>query len=226
MLGAAGTLVVQEWIEGPDSGIYFALFHRGTAARSRHIFIGRKLAAYPPGLGSTAVCVAAPEASELLRPLTEKFLDIAEYQGLGSLEFKWDSRRRRFVIIEPTVGRTDWQEEIATLNGLNLPLIAYCDELGLPVPMEKSVEAAAWRHSILHLGRVPHLSERLYDGYFRLDDPLPGLAFSLDFALHCSRRLLTQQWFERRKANSRKRRIAQGTPYHGTGSRAWRRSKT
>jgi D-aspartate ligase len=224
MLGAAGTLVAQEWIEGPDTGICFALFYAGAVRGSRHVFFGRKIAAYPPGLGSTAVCLPAPDAADLLRPLTEKFLDITGYQGLGSLEFKWDSRRGRYVIIEPTVGRTDWQEEIATLNGLNLPLIAYYDELGLPAPAEQAVNAAGWRHSILHLGRATHLRERLYDGYFRLDDPLPGVVFSLDFALHCARRLFTRRWFERRRAQSRKRRIAQGTLHHGGG--AWRRSKT
>ena len=35
MLGAAGTLVVQEWIEGPDSGICFALFHCGSRRADR-----------------------------------------------------------------------------------------------------------------------------------------------------------------------------------------------
>ncbi len=39
-----------------------------------------------------------------------------QYEGLGSLEFKWDAQGRRFLIIEPTVGRTDMQEEIPTLN--------------------------------------------------------------------------------------------------------------
>jgi len=228
MLGAAGSLVVQEWIDGPDSGICFALFHCNSESGSRRIFFGRKVAAYPPGLGSTAVCVPAAEEADLLRPLTEKFLDITGYRGLGSLEFKWDARRNRFVIIEPTVGRTDWQEEIATLNGVNLPLIAYRDELGLSAPIEEIVDPAAWRHSLLHLSRAAAVRERLYDGYFRLDDPLPGLAFGLDFALHCARRLLTWQWSERRKAHSRKRRIAQvthqGTLHHG--GNAWRRSKT
>ncbi len=87
MLNSGGTLVVQEWIDGPDSCIYFALFHCGPGPASRSIFFGRKLAAHPTGLGSTAVCVPAPEVAELLRPLTEKFLDISLYQGLGSLEF-------------------------------------------------------------------------------------------------------------------------------------------
>jgi predicted ATP-grasp superfamily ATP-dependent carboligase len=206
MLNAAGTLVVQEWIDGPDSSIYFALFHCGAAPPSRNIFFGRKIAAHPPGLGSTAVCVPAPEAIELLRPLTEKFLDISEYQGLGSLEFKWDAQARRFVIIEPTVGRTDWQEEIATLNGLNLPLIAYCYELGLPVPPQPPAGAAAWRESLLHLWRGSGL--RAYDGYWRFDDPLPALAFYVDLALRNARRLVRRPLFERRKPPFRRRRIA------------------
>jgi predicted ATP-grasp superfamily ATP-dependent carboligase len=208
MLGAGGTLVVQEWIEGPDSSIYFALFHCGETASSRNIFFGRKIAAHPPGLGSTAVCVPAAEATDLLLPLTEKFLDIAQYRGLGSLEFKWDSRGRRFVIIEPTVGRTDWQEEIATLNGVNLPLIAYCHELGLAVPAQRSVNAAAWRESIRHIARCVDLGERIYDGYFRVDDPLPAFVFCFNFAVRNVHRLFAQPLFERRKPPFRRRRIA------------------
>jgi len=208
MLNAGGTLVVQEWIDGPDSSIYFALFHCGPKPASRKIFFGRKVAAHPAGLGSTAVCVPAPEAADLLRPLTEKFIDISHYEGLGSLEFKWDPRARRFVIIEPTVGRTDWQEEIATLNGLNLALIAYCHELGLPPPPQQTFDAAAWRESFLHLGRSSGLAVRTHDGYWRIDDPLPALAFGIDLACRSVRRLFAQPVLERRKPPFRRRRIA------------------
>lgn len=208
MLRAAGPLVAQEWIDGPDSCIYFALFYCGASAATRRLFFGRKIAASPPGLGSTAVCVPAAEATELLQPVTEKFIELTRYRGLGSLEFKWDSRARRFVIIEPTVGRTDWQEEIATLNGVNLPLIAYCHELGLPLPADDAVPAAAWRASFLHLGRCRELQDRVYDGYWRLDDPLPMIAACVDRVRRAGNRLVAQPLFERRKPPFRKRRIA------------------
>lgn len=183
------TPVVQEWIDGPDSNIYFALFHCGLSPMSRSIFFGRKIAANPPHVGSTAVCVPAPEAAELLRPLTEKFLDVSQYEGLGSLEYKWDARDRRFVIIEPTVGRTDFQEEIATLNGLNLALIAYRYELGLPIPEQKQVEAAAWRESFRRILVRPGFAMPTYDGYWRIDDPLPALAYCIDLVIRAVRRL-------------------------------------
>jgi D-aspartate ligase len=189
LLKIAGPLVVQEWIDGPDSNIYFTLFHCGATPKTRSIFCGRKLAARPRRIGSTAVCVPAPEAADKLGPLTERFLDVSEYEGLGSLEFKRDPRTQRFIIIEPTVGRTDSQEEIAALNGLNLPLIAYRYELGLPPPEEPLHNTAAWRESFLHIGRSSGL--RSYDGYWRTDDPLPALAFATEVASRSAARLLS-----------------------------------
>lgn len=189
-LGLGETPVVQEWIDGPDSNIYFALFHCGQLPASRRIFFGRKIAASPPRVGSTAVCVPAPEAAGALRPVTEKFLDASHYEGLGSLEFKWNPRDGRFVIIEPTVGRTDSQEEIAALNGLNLALAAYCYELGLPVPEQKHVDAVAWRELLRSIPIRSGLGSRTYDGYWRIDDPMPAFVYCVDLAIRAGRRLM------------------------------------
>jgi predicted ATP-grasp superfamily ATP-dependent carboligase len=59
--------------------------------------------------------------------------DRARFQesGFGGIEYKRDARDGRFLIIEPTVGRTNWQKEVATLAGVNIPLMAYRHELGL-----------------------------------------------------------------------------------------------
>jgi D-aspartate ligase len=203
MLNTAGELVVQEWIDGPDGNIYFSLFHRGKELASTHIFFGRKIASHPPQLGSTAVCVAAPEAADSLEPLTRKFLDVADYQGLGSLEFKWDAQTQRFVIIEPTVGRTDWQEEIATLCGVNLPLIAYRYELGQPsLPRSPIDRSVAWRASLRHWQHRPELPAdgRIYDGYWRSDDPMPAAVFYAGSVLRGAFRRLRRPAFERRQS--------------------------
>lgn len=189
-LSLGETPVVQEWIDGPDSNIYFALFHCGLSPASRSIFFGRKIAAHPPSVGSTAVCVPAPEAAEMLRPVTEKFLAASQYEGLGSLEFKWNPRERRFVIIEPTVGRTDSQEEIAALNGLNLVYVAYRYELGLPIPEQTTVEAVAWRESLRSIGIRSSLCFQTYDGYWRIDDPMPAFIYCVDLAIRAVRRLM------------------------------------
>jgi D-aspartate ligase len=178
MLTRVPALVVQEWVEGPDTEILFTLFTCDREGSLIGIFPGRKLVCSPPAVGTTAVCAAAPEVAEELYRHTREFVARVGYRGLGSLEFKRDVRSGRIVIIEPTVGRTDWQEEIATLCGVNLPLLAYRSALGpAPPPMHDLTFAPfAWR-----AGRqfaVPRGSvapgTRVIDGYFRWLDPLPA----------------------------------------------------
>jgi len=180
LLQTVGEFVVQEWIEGPTSNIYFCLFYRGGDPARTICFSGRKILSHPPKAGSTALCIAAPEVAEQLEAFTAAFIERCDYRGLGSLEFKWDPTRRMFVVIEPTVGRTDWQEEVATLNGANIPLFAYRDLTGLPNDAPAgAAQPAAWRESWHRWSGRSALRAGLpvYDGYWRLGDPLPSLAY-------------------------------------------------
>lgn len=179
MLRAASPLIIQDWVEGPDSEIFFALFTCDRDGGMAGFFAGRKLVCSPPEIGSTAICVPAPEVADILRRETARYVELTHYQGLGSLEFKRDGRSARFLIIEPTVGRTDWQEEIATLCGVNLPLIAYHLALGEPVsaPRHPPGPVSIWRDSWEF--QVPRAmapaGAPVIDAYFRWHDPLPGV---------------------------------------------------
>ena len=180
MLSAPGGIIVQEWIEGPESNIYFTLFYRAADGHVAGIFTGRKIVCYPRDVGSTAVCIAAPEARHFLEPMTLAFAEKAGMVGMGSMEYKWDDNHRRFIMVEPTVGRTDWQEEIATLCGVNLPQAAYRHELGLPALSEPtSPVPAAWRATVVDRApsRLMPAKVSVSDGYFRWDDPMPAVKF-------------------------------------------------
>lgn len=180
MLAHVPAVIAQEWIEGADSDIYFTLFvvDRGTPSA---IFTGRKLLSSPPGVGSTAICVAAPDFAEVLGQMTRQFLERVPYQGIGSLEFKRDVRNGRFMIIEPTVGRTDWQEEIATLCGVNLPAIAYQQALGHEFsahPLRADARSIGWRADCAYRLPAEYRGRlRVSDGYFRWGDPLPAVYY-------------------------------------------------
>lgn len=126
-------VVVQEWIEGPDSGIYFCLQYIDGAGKVVASFTGRKVRSWPPQVGGTASCTAAPEAHAALDALTTRFFRDTGVIGMASMEYKRDTRSGDYRMVEPTIGRTDYQEEVATLNGSNLPFAGYCAELGLPV---------------------------------------------------------------------------------------------
>ncbi len=178
-------MVLQEWVDGDDSEIYFCLQYTDGNGRTVASFTGRKLRSWPPATGGTASCTVADEKGGIVEQLTSEFFRASGFAGMGSMEFKWDRRRRDFVAIEPTVGRSDYQEEVATLHGVNIPYAAYLSELDRPVPsMSVSKRAVVWKDgatarwaAALQAGSgASHRTlGRRYDAYWRFWDPGPGL---------------------------------------------------
>jgi predicted ATP-grasp superfamily ATP-dependent carboligase len=178
-------IIVQEWIEGTDSDVYFCLQYRPATGRMSS-YVGRKTCQWPPLVGGTATCAPAPEVQAQLAAVTDDFFTRVGFVGLGSMEFKRDLRDGRYYLIEPTVGRTDYQEEIATLNGVNLPVAAYFGEQGMAPPDCRAPERSrAWRDPLGHANAIkagaadPVLDIAtgidIVDAYFRLGDPFPYL---------------------------------------------------
>jgi D-aspartate ligase len=185
-------LIVQEWIEGAESDIHFCLQYRGENGLVVSSFTGRKLRCWPPQTGSTASCTWAPEAEPELEALTNAFFEKTGLVGMCSMEFKRDRRSGAFVMIEPTVGRVDWQEEVARLHGINIPLAAYCYELGLPLPAAKRTEVPViWRdppcywRSVLatrSFGDRTPSAAKVKSTCWRIDDLLPVGFFWYEWA--------------------------------------------
>jgi predicted ATP-grasp superfamily ATP-dependent carboligase len=177
VLPEAGGLIVHEWISGHDSSLYFTLFYRGSDDMVA-TFTGRKLACDPPAVGGSGICVAAPDVSGMLEPLASAFADTVGFEGMGVIEFKWDGMRKRFIMVESTVGRADWQGEIATLCGINIPVRAYRHELGLPrLGTGRPRTDVAWRASGSQRWprNHPRGNVRIVDGFWRLADPAPAV---------------------------------------------------
>jgi D-aspartate ligase len=202
ILPRASDLIVQEWIEGGESDICFCLQYRGENGVTVSSFTGRKLRCWPPQTGNTLSCVAAPEVASILEPLTTSFFDAVRFTGMCSLEFKRDRNSDKFFMIEPTIGRTDWQEEIATLCGVNIPFAAYCHELGLSLPFDARAHAnAIWRaptcywRSLL-VGRSSRdrarAGAKVWRAAWRADDPVPFAYFCLESLGNIAHR--AQRW--------------------------------
>lgn len=177
-------MVVQEWIEGADGDIYFCLQYIGGQGQVVSSFPGRKIRSWPPRIGGTASCTAAWEHAKELGDTTAAFFRKVGFTGMGSMEYKRDARDGLFYMVEPTVGRTDFQEEVATVNGCNLPLAAYCYELGLPLPLvSKAKPQRIWRDAQADRWAreetgEPERSETtaglpMVDAYWRWNDPTP-----------------------------------------------------
>ncbi|HUW53240.1 MAG TPA: FAD-dependent oxidoreductase [Rhodanobacter sp.] len=190
MLAVMPDIVVQEWIEGPDSNIYFCLQYLDRQGHASASFTGRKIRSWPPAVGGTASCTAAPEVHDELSRLTARFFRGAGVIGMASMEYKRDARSGEFRMVEPTIGRTDYQEEVATLNGVNLPHAAWCSELGRPFPAHiVSGRPVVWRVRAEDAQSAALQGERLAQGYprgtrvadalWRWSDPIPRVMQSL-----------------------------------------------
>ena len=184
-------VVVQEWIEGPDANIYFCLQYLDKHGQTAAAFTGRKIRSWPPQTGGTASCIAAPDAHAELSQLTTRFFQNAGVIGMAGMEYKRDARSGEFRMVEPTVGRSDYQEEVATLNGVNLPYAAYCVELGIPPDAASGwvKRPVAWRvraedHWSAVVQNQPARrgfdgAGRITDAWWRWSDPLPSLLQNL-----------------------------------------------
>ena len=128
-------IVVQEWIEGPDSNVYFCLQYYSKEHKPLVSFVGRKLRQWKPVTGGT--CFAEPIDNEFVLNETTRFFERVRFQGLCSMEFKMDSHSGAFFMTEPTVGRTDYQSGIAVANGVDIPYIAYLDSINEKIPVTK-----------------------------------------------------------------------------------------
>ncbi|NUU01812.1 hypothetical protein [Herbaspirillum robiniae] len=183
-------MVAQEWIEGEDDEIYFCLQYIGRDGQLVTSFVGRKIRSWPLHIGGTASCTAAWEFHAELTATTLDFFTRTGFVGMGSMEYKRDRRDGRFYMVEPTVGRTDYQQEVATLNGVNIPLAAYRHEAGLPaLPMPEAPAAPPahiWRDpqadkwAFEEGGGKPDMrsaGHKVMDAYLRWNDPLPWIDY-------------------------------------------------
>lgn len=178
--------VVQEWVEGADSDIFFCLLFICRNGEVLTSFSGRKVRSWPLQTGGTASCMGAPEHHDEMLALSVKFLSEVGFTGLVGVEFKRCSNTGQFMLIEPTVARTDYQAELATLTGVNQIYQVYLHECGLPVPTARPHDRpVAWRDPVadanaIHAaglrGRPFPLGTKVFDGFFRGNDPGPWIA--------------------------------------------------
>lgn len=191
-------MIVQEWLEGEDSDIYFCLgFWDERSQLVGQAFAGRKLRSWPLQVGGTASCTSAPEAAAELTRLTSAFVQAIGYTGQMGMEFKHDARRGGFYMIEPTVGRTDYQHEIATLSGCNVLAMMVAGLAGAPVPGCGPAHTCTWYDEVadakaLAAGASDQLmrDRPRVAAVWRPNDPMPTLADLAQRATGRLRRLL------------------------------------
>jgi len=130
-------IVIQEVIPGDDKNLIYTAFYCDSSSELLGYFSGRKYRVIPKGFGSASYVKSYDDPE--LKKVVIKFLRDINYQGLGGIEFKKDSRDGIYKIIEfnPRFGMWDG---MSAYCGVNLPEIAYRDALGLEVEKRLSFQ--------------------------------------------------------------------------------------
>jgi predicted ATP-grasp superfamily ATP-dependent carboligase len=185
------TLVVQEWVEGPDANLYSCNCYFNSASEPIVTFVARKLRQWPPVAGKS--CLGEECRNDIVLNETIRLFQGANYRGLGYLEVKRDERTDKYYVIEPNVGRPTGRGTIAEAGGVELLYTMYCDALGKPLPenreqqytgvkwiyLRRDIQSAYyyWRRGLLSLKDWWHsVRGRKAYAIFSWTDPLPFFA--------------------------------------------------
>ena len=136
-------LIVQEYMPGPDSELWWGVTYLDEAGQPLVVWTGRKLRQYPRRFG-TATLAESRWDPELARE-SVAILQAMGHRGYGVVEYKRDRRDGRLKITEVTGGRTWFPHSLVTRSGINLPLIWYRDALGQKVDAPRSYRG---RHQV------------------------------------------------------------------------------
>ena len=185
-------LLIQEYVRGPPDRHVFLDGFVDRDGRLRALFARRRLRMFPPDFGNSTAMVSVPVAD--VSPAAEsvrRLVDGLAYRGMFSAEFKLDEADGEFRILEMNA-RAWWFVGFAGACGVDMPLLAYRDALGLPVdPVtrydvgklcvypKQHLRAAwhAWRNGEPPIGAVGPLAWMTAEQpVFRWDDPLPAFA--------------------------------------------------
>ena len=185
-------LLVQEFIPGDDANVHYCLMYRSKYSGKTLQFTGEKIRQWPVRTGSTAI--TKPLTNSWIAEDSLRLFEQTNVYGFGSVEYKKHNVTGKYYITEPTIGRMNLQEFVATVNGVNLPLFAYehltgetftvksnhsqnsviyIDELGearssWQLWKEKKLSFRSWRQS--------RKGKKIYR-YFSSKDPWVGLMF-------------------------------------------------
>jgi predicted ATP-grasp superfamily ATP-dependent carboligase len=136
----APVLLAQEWVEGPENGLFSCNAYFDASGTPLVTFVARKLRQWPPQVGTSASGEECRN-DEVLEETLRVFGSVG-FHGLAYLEMKRDSRTGAMAIIEPNVGRPTGRSAIAEGGGVELVYTAYCDAAGLPLPAARTQQYA------------------------------------------------------------------------------------
>jgi predicted ATP-grasp superfamily ATP-dependent carboligase len=187
-------VIVTEVIPGDDCDLLYFAFYRSSDGRVWHIS-GRKERVTPVHFGSASYVVSIQDP--ILERVSIDFIERLNYQGLGGIEFKRDSRDGKLKLIELNTRFGLW-DALGQRCGVDTAYIAYLDAIGEKLPQPQQARAGVkWvsisrdfgafrgyrREGALRTRDWLHTfaGEKMW-AVFAWDDPMPAVTATLRFS--------------------------------------------
>lgn len=136
------SMIAQEYVEGMDDNIFFCFLLFDAAGKVVHSMIARKLRQWPVSYGTTSLAVTV--ANKRLEEEVQKFIEATEMAGYCSIEYKYDPKTDRYLIMEPTIGRFNQQIALTIACGVNFPVAAVRLLVGEEVHIKEQKNDVFW----------------------------------------------------------------------------------
>jgi predicted ATP-grasp superfamily ATP-dependent carboligase len=165
----AGSLLLQQRIEGPGLGVFLLRWRGEVLAKFAH----RRIREKPPSGGVSVCCESVALPPGLLRQATS-LLEALDWSGIAMVEFKHDTRSGRDYLME--INPRFWGSlQLAIDSGVDFPWLLLQAALGRSV-----APANQWRVGLRSrwvLGELDHLIARLRRSRTALSLPMdaPGV---------------------------------------------------
>jgi predicted ATP-grasp superfamily ATP-dependent carboligase len=141
-LSGFGELVLQEFVPGDSSSLYYYVGYRSREGKILVSHVANKVRTYPDRLGSETV-LRSVFRRDLLE-MGDNILHKLDYVGPAGIDLKYDSRDGAFKVIEINC-RLGLNDCYLTKHGLDIPNIYYRDSLGREVkPVKHYPDGITW----------------------------------------------------------------------------------
>jgi len=196
-------LIIQEYVEGPDSQVYVALCYKSFRTGLSPMVTGIKLRQYGPPAGGVMAVGRAVDCQPV-RDITLRLISSLNYSGIIGVEYKYSAIDEKYYFIEISP-RTEVFHTLGKKAGLDLPMLAYWDHVDHEklihtnlrqdarhywINFKADVGSLLSSHEFRNLKQIikPYVSVKEW-AVFSIDDPIPWLRSSKALIKEYTKRL-------------------------------------
>ena len=173
-------IIVQDFIAGGPKNLYSfcPFFKDGKILAS---IMGRRPRQHPMDFGHASTFAELVNIPEI-KAISEKFLNIIDYYGIGEVEFMQDARDGKYKFLELNPRIWGWHT-LAIAAGVDLPYLLYQDMIGEKMDSHPSLEELKW---VRLATDIPTVVKEIAKGKMRIIDYVHSMKGKKEFAVFCA----------------------------------------